>query len=76
MVRGIPDRGGIQMNSRGFETLMKQNKAKIGERAGRTFAERLMSYEDFFGHRYNGTHTEDRCPWPWDELSFVNRFGS
>lgn len=41
MLRAIPDRAGIQLQGRGFDTLMDQNRAKVGER-GPTFADRIM----------------------------------
>jgi hypothetical protein len=41
MLRAIPDRAGIQLQGRGFDTLMDQNRAKVGER-GTTFADRIM----------------------------------
>ena len=41
IVRPIPERGSIQLSGRGFETLMQQNQAKVGER-GRGLADKLM----------------------------------
>ena len=41
-VRGLPERMGVQLNSRGFDQLMVQEKAKRGER-GRSFADKIMA---------------------------------
>ena len=40
--RGSADRQGVDINSRGFDNLMKNEKALKGER-GRTFADKLMN---------------------------------
>jgi hypothetical protein len=39
--RGLADRQGVDVNSPGFDNLMKNEKALKGER-GRTFADKLM----------------------------------
>jgi hypothetical protein len=41
--RGLADRQGVDVGSRGFDNLMKNERALKGRERGRTFADKLMN---------------------------------